>query len=69
MALDEQTATASDRDGRVKFGRSHHRDMIDALDHDAFRGGAGAFLGYGLILAAMTVLLFGVPYALFAFVF
>jgi len=43
--------------------------MIDALDHDAFRGGAGAFLGYGLILAAMTVLLFGVPYALFAFVF
>jgi len=38
---------------------------LDGLDHDAFRTGAGTFLGYGLILIVMTVLLFLVPYLLF----
>ncbi|MFW5940128.1 MAG: hypothetical protein ACOCQU_06745 [Halolamina sp.] len=34
-------------------------------DHPSWRALAGALGGYGLILAVMTVLLFGVPTAIF----
>ncbi len=40
---------------------------LDGLDHDSFLTGAGTVVGYGLILAVMTVLLFGVPYLLVRF--
>ena len=33
--------------------------------HESFRAALGAFAGYGLILAVMTLLLFGLPYLLF----
>ncbi|WP_281176567.1 hypothetical protein [Haloparvum sedimenti] len=38
---------------------------LDALDGDAFRAVAGVGVGYGLILAAILVVLFLVPYLLF----
>lgn len=38
---------------------------LDALDADAFRTVASVGAGYGLILAAILVLLFLVPYLLF----
>lgn len=36
------------------------------LSHPAFRTVAGTLAGYGLLLVVMTVLLFLVPYAIFA---
>jgi len=45
------------------------RDMnlgLGALDHESFRAAVGTAAGYGVILAAMTLLLFGVPYLLFS---
>ena len=36
------------------------------FDHPVWRAVAGALLGYGVILVVMTVLLFLVPYAVFA---
>lgn len=38
---------------------------LDAFDGDAFRTAAGVGAGYGLILAAILVVLFLVPYLLF----
>ena len=35
------------------------------IEHPSWRALAGTFGGYGLILAAMTVLLFGIPTAIF----
>ncbi|WP_336361217.1 MULTISPECIES: hypothetical protein [unclassified Haladaptatus] len=35
------------------------------FDHDSFTAAIGAFLGYGVILAAMTLLLFAIPYLAF----
>ncbi len=40
---------------------------LRGLDHESFLTGAGTAAGYGLILALMTVLLFGVPYLLIRF--
>jgi hypothetical protein len=37
------------------------------LDHPSFVAAAGTVAAYGLVLLAMTVLLFGVPYLLFTF--
>ncbi len=42
--------------------------MLDSLaeyDHPAWRTAIGTGVGYGLILVAMTALLFGLPYLLF----
>ncbi len=36
------------------------------LEHESFRAALGTAAGYGLILALMTVLLFGVPYLIFS---
>jgi len=41
-------------------------DVPDSLDHDSFLTAAGVGAGYTLILAGITVLLFGVPLAVFA---
>ena len=35
-------------------------------NHESFRAALGTAAGYGLILAVMTVLLFGVPLLLFS---
>ncbi len=40
-------------------------DLKAEFDHDAWFTAAGTFVAYGLILVAMTLLLFGVPYLLF----
>ncbi|WP_282102516.1 hypothetical protein [Halovivax limisalsi] len=37
----------------------------DQFDHPAWLAGLGTVVGYGLILALLTVLLFLVPYAIF----
>jgi hypothetical protein len=39
---------------------------LGQFDHPAFRTAAGTVAGYTVILAVLTVLLFGVPYALLA---
>jgi hypothetical protein len=39
---------------------------LDEFDHDSWRTALGTGVGYGLILAVMFVLLFLVPYLLFA---
>jgi hypothetical protein len=39
---------------------------LSELDHPAFRTAAGMLAGYGLVLLVMTVLLFLIPYAIFA---
>lgn len=36
------------------------------FDHPAFRAAAGTLAGYGLLLLVMTVVLFLIPYAVFA---
>ncbi|KYH27345.1 hypothetical protein HAPAU_00110 [Halalkalicoccus paucihalophilus] len=36
------------------------------FSHPAFRTAAGTLAGYGLLLLVLTVLLFLVPYAIFA---
>lgn len=36
-----------------------------SFDHAAWRTGLGTLVGYGLILAVMTAILFLVPYAVF----
>ncbi|MFC6904616.1 hypothetical protein [Halalkalicoccus tibetensis] len=36
------------------------------FDHPAFRAAAGTLAGYGIVLVVMTVLLFLIPYAVFA---
>jgi hypothetical protein len=43
--------------------------MVDALDevsHPAWRTVVGTGVGYGIILVAMTAVLFGLPYLLFS---
>jgi hypothetical protein len=35
------------------------------IEHPSWRALAGTFGGYGLILVAMTLLLFGIPTAIF----
>lgn len=35
--------------------------------HPAWRTAAGTLVGYGIILAVLTLLLFGLPYLLFVF--
>lgn len=39
---------------------------LGRFDHPAFRTAVGTVAGYGLLLVVMTVLLFLVPYAIFA---
>jgi len=41
-------------------------DAFDQFDHDSFRAALATFGSYGLVLAAMTVALFLVPYVVFA---
>ncbi|MFC6836343.1 hypothetical protein [Halomarina ordinaria] len=41
---------------------------LAAYDHPSFRTAAGTAVGYLLVLAVMTLLLFGIPYALFVLV-
>lgn len=38
---------------------------LDRFEHDSFFTAAGTFVSYGLILVAMTLLLFVVPYLVF----
>jgi hypothetical protein len=40
-------------------------DALDQFDDDSYLAAAGTFASYGLILAVMTAVLFGVPYAIF----
>jgi hypothetical protein len=40
-------------------------NAFDQFDDDSWLAAAGTFVSYGLVLAAMTVLLFLVPYAIF----
>lgn len=40
-------------------------DLREQLDHPSFFTAASTVLSYGLILVAMTLLLFGVPYLIF----
>lgn len=40
-------------------------DAPDEFDHPAWRTAVGTGVGYGIILVAMTALLFGLPYLLF----
>jgi hypothetical protein len=40
-------------------------DLKEQYDHSSWFTAAGTVAGYGLILLAMTLLLFGVPYAIF----
>lgn len=40
-------------------------NALDQFDHDSWLAAAGTLASYGLILAAMTALLFLVPYAIF----
>lgn len=37
------------------------------LQHPIWRNALGTVVGYGLILLAMTILLFGLPYLAFTF--
>lgn len=39
---------------------------LAAFDHPVWRAVAGTLLGYGIVLLAMTLLLFLIPYAIFA---
>jgi hypothetical protein len=41
-------------------------DITDRHDHPAWLTAAGTFAAYGLILVAMTLLLFGLPWLIFA---
>jgi hypothetical protein len=40
--------------------------LKEKYSHDAWRTAAGTVVAYGLILLAMTLLLFGVPYVIFS---
>ncbi|NHN47571.1 hypothetical protein G9464_08170 [Halostella sp. JP-L12] len=40
-------------------------DALDEFDHPAWHTAIGTGVGYGIILVAMTAVLFGLPYALF----
>ena len=40
-------------------------ELAAEYDHPAWFTAVGTFLAYGLILGAMTLLLFGVPYLIF----
>lgn len=42
------------------------RSLAGGNDHPSWTTAAGTLVGYGLILAVMTVVLFGVPYLLFS---
>jgi hypothetical protein len=42
-------------------------NAFDQFDHDSWRTALGTLVSYGLVLAAVTVLLFLVPYGLFQF--
>ncbi|WP_330630624.1 hypothetical protein [Halocatena halophila] len=39
---------------------------LNRLQHPAFRTAIGTALGYGALLLVMTVVLFAIPYAIFA---
>ncbi|MFW5964687.1 MAG: hypothetical protein ACOCQM_07455 [Natronomonas sp.] len=41
-------------------------ELKETYSHDAWLTAAGTFAAYGLILLAMTLLLFGVPYVIFS---
>jgi len=41
-------------------------DLPGEFDHPALRTAIGTIFGYGLILLVMTLLLFGIPYLVFA---
>lgn len=43
-------------------------DQLSHFDHESFRAIGGTVIGYGLLLGVMTVLLFGIPYAVFSLV-
>lgn len=36
--------------------------VSDKLTHPAFLTGVGTMVGYGLMLAALTIIAFGIPY-------
>lgn len=40
-------------------------DIKDEYDHPAWFTAVGTFLAYGVVLVAMTLVLFGVPWLLF----
>ncbi|WP_435195615.1 hypothetical protein [Natronomonas sp. EA1] len=40
---------------------------LSEFDHPSFRTAAGTVASYTLILAVMTVLLFGIPWLIFSF--
>lgn len=40
-------------------------ELPNELSHPAFFTGVGAIIGYGLILAFMTAVIFGIPYLIF----
>ncbi|WP_254838173.1 hypothetical protein [Natronomonas marina] len=40
-------------------------DLREEYDHPAWFTAAGTFLAYGLVLAVMTLLLFGLPWLIF----
>ncbi|MFQ3319817.1 MAG: hypothetical protein ACI8UR_001218 [Natronomonas sp.] len=41
-------------------------ELKEEYEHPALVTAAGTFIAYGLVLVAMTVLLFGVPLAIFS---
>lgn len=40
-------------------------ELKDRFDHPSWFTAAGTFIAYGLILVAMTIVLFGLPLAIF----
>jgi len=41
-------------------------ELPSELTHPAFFTGVGAIIGYGLILAVLTAVVFGIPYLIFS---
>jgi len=42
-------------------------ELPGELEHPAFLTGVATVLGYGLMLGALTAVVFGIPYLLFTF--
>jgi hypothetical protein len=42
-------------------------EFPDELDHPAFLTGVATILGYGIMIAVLTAVVFGIPYLLFSF--
>ncbi|AGB15786.1 hypothetical protein Halru_1169 [Halovivax ruber XH-70] len=40
-------------------------DALQQFDHPAWLTGLGTVVGYGIILALMTIVMFGLPYLVF----